>query len=201
VLLFRNADQLKQPRRGSQLHRRWRGTWSKPWFCECVRTGHGECPIISVLYVLFNQLLKEAKRTLGLSLDDTIVIDVGHCSGRFCFSCSALGLESIGIGEYCSNFYHQCHTFNVFFLLSEVNERRWALSVEILARHIAKGRLTSALHAPVTLLNVDARELGSLKVMNCEKKILVYCWDRGLGPEVFTSMADAALRASNVAGG
>jgi len=52
----------------------------------------------------FSNYWKAALQALGLERDDTITVDCGHCSGRFCFTSSAIGLESIGFGSLFSIF-------------------------------------------------------------------------------------------------
>jgi hypothetical protein len=54
--------------------------------------------MMSRLILQCSPIDKGSLEALGLRAEDVIVIDCGHCSGRFCFSCSAMGCESIGFG-------------------------------------------------------------------------------------------------------
>jgi hypothetical protein len=74
------------------------------------------------------------------------------------------------------------------------------MSVEILLRHVLSERLVSDRDEPVSLLNMDASDIGSFEVQNSNKSVLVYCWDRGLGSANHARLANVALQSPSVRG-
>jgi len=64
---------------------------------------------------------------------------------------------------------------------------------------VDKRRLGSN-NPPVSLLHLDGNDVGSFQVDDPNKAVLVYCWDRGLGEDLHTHLADVALRSPSVRG-
>ena len=71
--------------------------------------------------------------------------------------------------------------------------------MQILKQHRSSGRLSDN-NPPVSLLNIDANKISSFEVGDPNKGVLVYCWDRGLGPPLLAALAKVALRSPSVRG-
>jgi hypothetical protein len=134
------------------------------------------------------------------------VVDIGHCAGKVCFSCSLLGWEAVGIGG-CA-FSVVATFFTLTMLFAEMDDLRWSLSVHML-KDLLHRRVLGPSNPPVNLMRGDASKVftgkdGRFSFYGTEhqvkKRVLVYCWDRGLGKRIFRRIANAAFHSPRVAG-
>ena len=121
--------------------------------------------------------MQVAQKILRVQPQDCAVVDIGSCTGRFVFFSSLLGWESIGV---------------------EIHRQRWAISVILLSRL----RQTQVLdNTPaIALLQADATNIERYEPLSPGKKVIIYCWDRGLEPYQFEAIALAAACSPAVVG-
>ena len=119
-----------------------------------------------------------AQEQLKLKPSSTIVIDIGHCAGKFCMYASLLGFRSVGI---------------------EAVKARWAVSVNLLWNLLSDKVLGDS--PSVSLLHLDAEKLMNFVLASApDMDVLVYCWNRGLKDRVFQHVQQAAARTPQVKG-
>ena len=133
---------------------------------------------------------------------NTIVVDVGHCGGKMCEYASLLGYRAVGIGK-CNlvSMSVCCVRDHVCFLFVESVRTRWALSVTICQQLVNSRVLDGQSAASVSLLNVDANTVNNFNFASAPNKdVVVYCWNRGLSPDVYKNVVQAAARSPRVKG-
>lgn len=110
-------------------------------------------------------------------------------------------MQNLVINMFCFG------TLHLSFVSTEIDELNWVLSVHLLRGLLLRGVLGQE-NPPVNLLLGDAVAIFDTehpfafrsKHLPSTKKVLVFCWDRGLGPARFAQIANAALRSPQVAG-
>ena len=121
--------------------------------------------------------MQVAQKILRVQPQDCAVVDIGSCTGRFVFFSSLLGWESIGV---------------------EIHRQRWAISVILLSR-LRQAQVLDNTPA-IALLQADATNIERYEPLSPGKKVIIYCWDRGLEPHQFEAIALAAACSPAVVG-
>ena len=121
--------------------------------------------------------MQVAQKFLRVQPQDCAVVDIGSCTGRFVFFSSLLGWESIGV---------------------EIHRQRWAISVILLSR-LRQAQVLDNTPA-IALLQADATNIERYEPLSPGKKVIIYCWDRGLEPHQFEAIALAAACSPAVVG-
>ena len=122
--------------------------------------------------------MQVAQKILRVQPQDCAVVDIGSCTGRFVFFSSLLGWESIGV---------------------EIHRQRWAISVILLSR-LRQAQVLDNTPA-IALLQADATNIERYEPLSPGKKVIIYCWDRGLEPHQHgdaLARDDAAAAAENI---
>lgn len=156
--------------------------------------------------------MQASAETLNLQPENTIVVDIGHCGGKFCMYANALGYRTVGIGKgppvavYPLVRLPAPCKFNTHHKCTETVQERWALSFKFLWKLIEAEVLDGTGPQSVTLLHADAALVRDFDFPSAPgMDVLVYCWDRGLSKQkgtrtIFEHVVEAAARSSQVKG-